>query len=115
MSKVYTFKPQLFIINETDRPWERHIVQKVGPIQYRYIHDDLKHWSTMQTSEPTHISLFGIDYEVVNENDEYVQIHCKLVRGSTAKYQDGKIRHWQGSTSFNIECLKPIMNLEQFS
>lgn len=103
--------PELFIVNEIDRPDERHVVQRIGPNQYKYIHPDLENWRMMERDDgATSLADFGIEW-VFFERNGVTHISCWVRTFSKATYKDGKPRHWQGSERFYLPYTKPIVQL----
>ena len=105
-----------YIVNDFDRPDERHVVQIVGKNKKHgypegeYIHDSLTDWCKKSghrlcvRKSSTPLSAFGFDLTI---DDGYATF--TLVSGSVARYRDGRPRRWQGRSSFTLK-LKPRGN-----
>lgn len=93
------FNPGTFwIIDETDRPIERHVVECLSEEGLcRYIFPSLRGWYAMRLSEKsTKLEDFGfliVDHK--NGGLSFVKM-----RPSVAKYSNGKPRRWQGKRNF---------------
>lgn len=89
-------EPEFFIINDMDKPCERHVVQKIGPHQYKYLHPDLANWNIMEDSKmTTNMKDFGFSVTI-----EGNRVHFRQTGLSCAKYYDGSPRQWQGEDEF---------------
>ena len=100
-------QPELFILNEIDRPCEKLIVQRIGPNHFKYIHPDFSNWNVMQKDfNTTPLITFGVAHQV--EDD---LIHFKVVANSAAKYRNGNPRQWQGADEFTLPYTKPLVTL----
>lgn len=90
---------ELYIVNRFDRPAPEHIAEKREDGFY-YIHPELagkKDYWGMTPEEPTPISEFGIDVELLDGI-----LHGALNHPSKATYPDGRIRNWQGDEKFQF-------------
>ena len=100
-------EPEFFIINDADRPDERHVVQKIGPHQYKYIHPDLAEWRVMERHEgPTNMKDFGFTMELRHNT-----VHFRQTGESVAKYYGASPRQWQGEDEFVLPYEPGIVEL----
>ena len=102
---------QYFIVNTTDCPDERHVTEmraKPGRGKKRglyYLHPafrDLSRFHGMKSTRPTSLAAFGFDVEVKKDGC-LTTLTFAQVRKSTATYEDGTPRKWQGWKNFTIE------------
>ena len=80
-------KNKYYIVNDTDRPDQRHVAQLTedGLV---YLHPGLSDWQTMSMrSESTPVEDFG--FRITEDGDH---VRFELAGLSAAKYRDGKIR-----------------------
>lgn len=98
MSKSNRF----FIINDIDRPYARHIVERFSDQKATYIHPELINWNENNgffqiTDECTDVEDFGLSIDIHRD-----KVTFRQTGPSTATYRDGKPRHWQGESSFSL-------------
>jgi hypothetical protein len=89
-----------FIVNCCDRPAENNIAELRKDGYLYYVHPTLRnekvYWA-MNPDNPTPLEDFGI--RVIIEGGE---LRGKLVDPSRATYLDGRVRRWQGASSFSF-------------
>lgn len=90
---------EFFIVNDADRPDERHITILSGAADLNYIHPDLRDWGTMSLRDcSTNVKEFGF---VTTESGGFVTF--KRTAACRAVYDDGrKPRLWQGDDHFTM-------------
>lgn len=88
---------KFIIVNDVDRPDERHVAQVLDGKAY-YIHPDLKHWHALDIHNGTDLKAFGFSFQY-NSND----ITFVKTKKETATYANGKLRLWQGSPTFSYK------------
>lgn len=88
---------QFFIVDTFDKPCERHVAQlRAG--QLFYIAPELSDHGGMTDIFSTPLEDFGFHLSVENG-----MLECIQIAPSTAQYDDGKQRKWQGSARFSIK------------
>jgi hypothetical protein len=110
INKGSLMTPEFYIINDVDRPDQRHVCQTINKDNLEYIHHDLKNWNAdigypftlTYNKQATNLLTFGFDITIKKGKAEFTK-----VRSSRAKYKDGTHRPWQGSTIFTLD-LKPM-------
>jgi hypothetical protein len=82
-----------YIVNDFDKPDERHVAQVVEVGKAQYLHEDLRGFGSLQVDPKwsSTMEAFGFDVDILNGI-----AHFSLVRDSIATYNDGKPRQWQG-------------------
>lgn len=90
------------IINETDRPYGRHVAQVLSDGTARYLHHELRDWPAMGTDAATDIRAFSFHYEIRGNLVYFYRKSCD----SVATYEDGTLRNWQGEASFSLSLWK---------
>lgn len=85
-----------YILNDVDRPDARHVIQIVDD-HAEYLHEDLRDWGDLRlpNESSSDLELFGFDVAIVGGFAHFTQ-----VKESSATYQDGKPRKWQGNKEF---------------
>lgn len=92
---------QVGIVNEFDRPYERLIAEVRGESCY-YIHPSMQdRWKDvpMRLDDFTPLDHFGVLVKI--GDGKFSGEH--LPEMSSAHYQDGKPRRWQGSSQFSFD------------
>ena len=91
---------KLFIVNDFDRPDERHIAEQRPDGKFYYVHPDLRdikdYWG-MTPDRPTPLEDFGI-----RTISRLGVLTGALTDRSIATYRDGRPRKWQGSSPFSF-------------
>lgn len=98
--------PQLYIVNEFDRPFEYHLAEKVDG-KFYYVHPNFRddeHFHGMQSDNATPLEDFAVT--TVLRNGVIHGSHDDL-KASKAAYADGRLRRWQGSRTFSFHYRKP--------
>lgn len=85
-------KPRYGILNETDAPHHRMVVQHVPGRGYCYMDRTKARFDGMSGSEVTDVREFGV---AVNENKDGATTFYLNTLPVTAKYRDGVPRRWQ--------------------
>lgn len=88
---------KLFIVNETDRPYERHIAEQRSDGLLYYLHPDLKDWKGMTAERATPLEDFSVYCKVTDGI-----LHGHREGESRAEYSTGEHRPWQGSDTFSF-------------
>ncbi len=91
-----------YIVNDVDRPDDRHVAQFVKDDELEYLHPDLRDWGRLDLEE-SHATLDEFGFNVVIKEGEAT---FKKVRESIARYRDGKKRNWQGEYNFTLHVKK---------
>lgn len=104
-----TVKPRFAIVDECDSPCRRNVAEWKEDIGYCYMaraeDEHLKRYDGMNPSRPTPIEDFGFAVLVRDDAATFLQ-----AAPSTATYEDGTQRRWQGeSNSFTL----PLAKLER--
>ena len=91
---------KFYILNDIDCPDEANVVQQIGNSETcEYLHPDLWDYGALQLSElSTPLEDFGFDITI--DGDEAI---FEKVRPSTATYNNGEVRVWQGSHKFTLK------------
>ena len=89
------------IVNWMDRPYEKLICQVIDGKAYYLDRELRKRHEGMSIARATDIRDFGLTYTESNGFVMFVKL-----KDSTAKYGDGKTRHWQGSRDTIIKYLR---------
>lgn len=101
---------KLYIVNDFDRPDERHIAAMREDGKLYYIHPylrDVECYKGMSAKEATPVINFGIDLSIADN-----LLHGVESQKSIAQYSDGRTRRWQGDKEFWVELARP--GLAQF-
>lgn len=94
-------QPQFYIVNTTDRPDRKHVVQLVDKDKktVEYISEELRNWGQLTlTSRSTNVKDFGFDIKVKSG----IAIFTRS-GPSKARYPDGSHRSWQGAQEFRLK------------
>lgn len=92
--------PQFYIINDIDRPDEKHVAQILDNQIDRaeYLSHELRDWGELTvTDKSANIIDFGFDITFKNGIASF-----EKTGESVATYEDGSHRAWQGSTRFGL-------------
>lgn len=93
-----------YIVNEFDRPCEKLIAEMWADGKLHYVHPELRKggrdYGGMSPDWATSLAEFGVEVKI--ENGFF---KGEVVRDSSALYEDGGVRRWQGSTSFRFKYL----------
>lgn len=101
--------PEFFIINDMDRPYPRHVVQKIGLNLYKYIHPDLSNHPEMERESGTSsLKDFGFEWTIKNGVATFVK-----TKGTIVQYSDGTQRNWQGEFKFHLPIINPKKETKQ--
>lgn len=94
---------ELYIVNSFDKPCEKLIARKEGDT-LEYIHPEMKNWGKMSylPVDARKLEDFGLEIEIENLSSGEKILRGKKTRESVCPYSDGKIRNWQGSSSFSF-------------
>jgi len=98
-------KPRFVIVNDFDRPSEEFIAELAPDGLYYYIHPELRsEWANQGLSAQlaTPIEKFGIEW-----TEEAGHLVGTLAHFSSATYQNGSGRVWQGGTNFRFKYSGP--------
>ena len=91
-----------WIVNDTDRPCERHLAERGTDGKFYYVHPTLrdeKAYHGMTPADPTPVEAFGLRVDV-KEGKLMGMMDASVERCAT--YQDGRPRRWQGSREFSF-------------
>ncbi len=93
-------KPELYIVNDHDRPAEKFIAEKRKDGKFFYINpdlaDDKRYWG-MTPDKPTPLEDFGIEIAIFDG-----RLYGARNHPSKASYSDGRKRNWQGDQDFSF-------------
>ena len=100
---------KFYIVNDCDRPDQEHVVEMFSGKKATYIHPRLRDWNKnngfFQINEGcTDLEDFGFSINIRGDRAVFTK-----VRSSVATYPDGKHRHWQGNTTFNLPLYKALL------
>lgn len=96
-----TRTPTLYIVNDFDRPEAKHLAARRKDGKFYYVHPflrDKKEFHGMTPKRPVPLDDFGFAYKL---EDGVITGHA--VKASTATYEDGKLRQWQGGPAFEFK------------
>lgn len=95
----------LYIANAFDKPCHKLIAKLEGGFLH-YIHPSLKDYGPVFYAEDQAelVEDFGIKIETETLSSGQIILRGEKVKDSVVTYSDGKIREWQGSSSFSF-CL----------
>ena len=100
---------EFYIVNDVDRPDERHVVERFIGRKGAYIHPDLRKWNDNNgyfqiVSGCTNIKDFGFSIEIIKNTNTGIKdrVTFNKTGPSTATYKDGRKRPWQGKNSFSL-------------
>lgn len=88
---------EYYIVNDVDKPSERHVAELVRDVELRYLSEDLRRWPPMSKARATRMEDFG--FVVVEEGN---MVRFSKVGESVALYRDGTLRQWQGAAEFTL-------------
>ncbi len=93
---------RFYIVNDVDRPYESHVVEKISGNMGVYIHPTLCNWNKKHgnfTINPECTDVRDFGFSIKANKDKVI---FERVGPSIATYKDGKKREWQGLDYFTM-------------
>ena len=96
-----------YIVNDTDRPYMRHVAVKRDG-KFYYLHYSLRNFGPVGGLFATTLKDFGFEAEEIEGG-----VLFRKTRDSVAVYYDGSPRKWQGKTMFMLPYYKETKGEEK--